>query len=119
MTRNRVDVSPLAWAGQGLTRLGKAEWAAGLSQCLGVLALSAGIFAVALVASEQMYYRGWAGMQNRRQKVKTGRRSVEKAAGRGAALSAGPGGSLICVTGSFYLVGEAKKFFATAPALQP
>ena len=88
LQRLETDWSPLAWAGDGLVRLGQAEWAAGLGPTLGVLALAAAIFGAALLVSENLYSRGWAGMQNRRQKMK---RSKRQAAGRWAPLATGVG----------------------------
>ena len=65
--------SPLAWAGRGLTFLGEGKWlpAVGL---LGLSLLVTGaVFYAALVASERLYYSGWASLQNtRHKKAKSG-----------------------------------------------
>ncbi|OGO38631.1 MAG: hypothetical protein A2W35_09605 [Chloroflexi bacterium RBG_16_57_11] len=62
--------SPLAWAGSGIVLLGKGNWMIGLSQVMLVLSISAVIFAVSLIASERLYYTGWASMQNQGRKHK-------------------------------------------------
>ena len=60
--------SPLAWAGKGVVELGKGSWPVGLGLVILVLSLSAAVFAVSLVASERLYYTGWASIQNQGRK---------------------------------------------------
>ncbi|MGE5073206.1 MAG: putative ABC transporter permease subunit [Anaerolineae bacterium] len=61
---------PLSWAGVGLVDIGEGRLTSGLGLLVSTLALAAGIFWVALVTAERLYYSGWAGMQVVAQKKK-------------------------------------------------
>lgn len=54
---------PLAWAGRGLTAVGRADWLTGLGLTFLSLALAGAVFAGTLALSEQLYYTGWASLQ--------------------------------------------------------
>lgn len=62
-TRFNTPWSPLAWAGQGLVNLGQGNWLPAAGFLLVTIALSVGIFAIALVTAEKLYYSGWARVQ--------------------------------------------------------
>jgi ABC-2 type transport system permease protein len=72
--------SPLAWASQGIVYLGKGSWLIGMSLVALVLSLSASVFVVSLVASERLYYSGWASMQNQGRKRKPPRSEAARPA---------------------------------------
>jgi hypothetical protein len=55
--------SPLTWAGRGLVNLGEGNWFAGLGYLTLSLGLVGLVFAICLVASERLYYSGWANIQ--------------------------------------------------------
>ncbi len=63
--------SPLAWAGHGLVYLGQGNWLPAAGLLAAALALTGGIFYVALATSERLYYTGWSSLQNNRRKQKT------------------------------------------------
>jgi ABC-2 type transport system permease protein len=63
--------SPLAWAGHGLVALGQGNWLPAAGWLAASLALTGGIFYVALSTSERLYYTGWSSLQNNRRKQKT------------------------------------------------
>lgn len=52
--------SPIAWAGRGVVGIGQGSVWPGLPMFLAATALCVGIFVVALVAAERLYYSGWA-----------------------------------------------------------
>lgn len=54
---------PLNWAGQGLAALGQSHWLTGLLLMGGTLGFTIGVFWLALLTAERLYYSGWAGMQ--------------------------------------------------------
>jgi ABC-2 type transport system permease protein len=58
--------SPLAWAGNGLVLLGKGDWLPGLGLLTAALLVALGVFYIALIAAERMYYTGWSSLQNNR-----------------------------------------------------
>jgi len=62
--------SPLAWAGRGLVELGKGEWLPASGLLAASLIFTGFIFCLALIASEQLYYTGWASLKNNRRKSK-------------------------------------------------
>jgi hypothetical protein len=55
--------SPLSWAGQGLVNLGEGNWVLGALYLLVTIGIGAGIFAIALVTAEKLYFSGWARVQ--------------------------------------------------------
>jgi ABC-2 type transport system permease protein len=70
--------NPLTWVGQGLIFVGEGRWLAGLSLVLVCLALTGGIFYLALTTSERLYYSGWSSLQNnRRAKARSVTKPVE------------------------------------------
>jgi ABC-2 type transport system permease protein len=62
--------SPLAWAGRGLVELGKGEWLPASGLLAAALIFAGLVFCVAFVASERLYYTGWANLKNNRRKSK-------------------------------------------------
>ena len=62
---SRFDVpwSPLAWAGRGLVSIGEGRWLSGVGLLLPIIALTAAVFALSLVAAQRLYYTGWASVQ--------------------------------------------------------
>jgi ABC-2 type transport system permease protein len=72
-TRYNTPWLPLSWAGRGLVALGQSDWPAALLNLGVTLVLAAGIFAVALVTAERLYYTGWASLQNKGRKRKAPR----------------------------------------------
>jgi ABC-2 type transport system permease protein len=52
--------SPLAWPGRALVALGEGQWLLAVLLVGVTAALTLGVFAVSLVASEQLYITGWA-----------------------------------------------------------
>jgi len=62
---SRFDVpwSPLAWAGRGLVAVGEGRWLSGIGLLLPIIALTAAVFAISLVAAQRLYYTGWASVQ--------------------------------------------------------
>jgi len=60
--------SPLTWVGDGLVHIGQGNWLPGLGLLVLSLALICGIFYLALVTAERMYYTGWSSLQNNRRK---------------------------------------------------
>ena len=83
--------SPLAWAGRGLVALGKGEWLAGLGLLGLVLGLAGGAFYLSLSVAEQLYFSGWAGLQNNRRRGRAPRAPVQAAARPGLLASLLPG----------------------------
>jgi ABC-2 type transport system permease protein len=65
--------SPLAWAGRGVVSMGAGRWGEGLGYSALALAVSLGIFYLALVFAERLYYSGWARMQVQMRKTKSAR----------------------------------------------
>lgn len=63
--------SPMAWAGQGVIGLGEGNWLPGIGYTLLILVLSSGLFYVALVTAEKLYYTGWARVQGSWRRKKT------------------------------------------------
>jgi ABC-2 type transport system permease protein len=63
--------SPLAWAGRGLTGLGKGEWLASMALLAAPVILACIFFGFALATSEQLYHTGWANVQSSHRKSKT------------------------------------------------
>jgi ABC-2 type transport system permease protein len=55
--------SPLAWGGHALVNLGEGHWLPGIFFLTLTLAVSTGVFALALTTAEHLYYSGWASMQ--------------------------------------------------------
>ncbi len=55
--------SPFTWAGNGVIALGQGNWLTGIGFTLLTLVLSGGLFYVALVTAEKLYYTGWARVQ--------------------------------------------------------
>jgi ABC-2 type transport system permease protein len=70
--------SPLAYGGRGLVDLGEGRWFSGIFYLALTLALSGGVFYLALAGAERLYYSGWASMQvgTQRKKIKTGSRAA-------------------------------------------
>jgi ABC-2 type transport system permease protein len=60
--------SPLAWAGRGMVELGQSAWISALCWISASLLLTGFIVCTALVASERLYYSGWASLQNNSRK---------------------------------------------------
>ncbi|HVN53112.1 MAG TPA: hypothetical protein VMT46_02185 [Anaerolineaceae bacterium] len=62
---SRIDVpwSPFAWAGNGLLDIAQGNWLPGLGLLLLFTALGFGIFIIALLSAERLYYSGWARIQ--------------------------------------------------------
>ncbi len=54
---------PLAWPGRGLVALGEGNWLFALLFLGLSIALTGGLFMVALTTAERVYYNGWAQMQ--------------------------------------------------------
>lgn len=52
--------SPIAWAGRGVVGIGQGSVWPGLPMFFAAIALSVGVFVVALIAAERLYYSGWA-----------------------------------------------------------
>jgi ABC-2 type transport system permease protein len=73
-TRYNTPWLPLSWAGRGLVALGESDWPAALLNLGVTLVLAAGIFAVALVTAERLYYTGWSSMQTVSTRKKPARR---------------------------------------------
>jgi ABC-2 type transport system permease protein len=63
LSRVNTPWSPLAWAGQGLTAIGRGQWWPGLPLSLLAFALAAAIFTGTLWLAESLYYTGWSSMQ--------------------------------------------------------
>jgi len=55
--------SPLSWAGSGLIATGQGEWLVGSGLLTVIFGLSALIFITSMIASERLYYSGWASLQ--------------------------------------------------------
>lgn len=70
LTRFNVSWSPITWAGQGLVGIGEGNWLSGIGFTLLTLFLGAGIFTVALLTAEKLYYTGWARVQGSWRKKK-------------------------------------------------
>lgn len=62
-TRLNTPWSPLAWAGRGLTAVGRGEWPLGLGLSALSLLLAGLLFTGTLYLAEQLYYTGWSSMQ--------------------------------------------------------
>jgi ABC-2 type transport system permease protein len=72
LSRFNVSWSPITWAGQGLVGIGEGNWLSGIGLTLLTLVLGSGIFIVALLTAEKLYYTGWARVQGSwRKKKKT------------------------------------------------
>jgi ABC-2 type transport system permease protein len=56
--------SPIAWAGRGLIDVGKSNWTSAIGLLSAALVLSGIVFCAALATCEQLYYTGWARLQN-------------------------------------------------------
>ena len=78
-TQLNTGWSPLAWAGNGLNAIGRAEWLPGIALTLLSMMLAGAIFAGSLFLAEQLYYTGWASMQG---SVRRKRRQTEPRAAR-------------------------------------
>lgn len=63
LARFNHPLSPLAWAGRGLTYLGQGNWLPGFFFVSLTLGLTLLIFLVSLNAAEKLYYSGWANVQ--------------------------------------------------------
>ncbi len=74
--------SPLAWTGRGLVELGKGEWLPASVMLAASLMITGLVFCIALIASEQLYYSGWASLKDNRRKSK-------KKAGAGRSIPSG------------------------------
>jgi ABC-2 type transport system permease protein len=76
----RLDtpLSPLAWAGHGLIRIGEADWLAGLGITSLVLLGCGLIFAGALVTAEKLYYSGWASLHTVGRRKKASKRQMSQ-----------------------------------------
>ncbi len=72
--------SPFTWASRGLVDLGNGTWLSGVGLTLLTLLAAGGLFALTLLASEQLYYTGWAGLRASAQKGKV--RARRKPAGQ-------------------------------------
>lgn len=92
-TRLNSPWSPLAWAGQGLSAIGRGDWLPGLGLSLLSLGLAGGIFAGTLWLAEQLYYTGWASMQGSLRKKRA--RPLESQAGRSLSQAAKPARALL------------------------
>jgi ABC-2 type transport system permease protein len=62
--------SPLAWAGRGLTGLGKGEWLYSSGLLAAPVILACVFFAFALATSERLYHTGWTNVQSSHRKSK-------------------------------------------------
>jgi ABC-2 type transport system permease protein len=89
--------SPLSWAGRGLVHIGQGDWAAGSGLLLALVAVAGGIFLVALIAAERLYYSGWASVSvasTRKRRAIRARQTAQAAAagslrsGRGSPIRA-------------------------------
>ncbi len=60
--------SPLTWVGDGLVHIGQGNWLPGLGLLVLALGLTCGVFYLALVTAERLYYTGWSSLQNNRRK---------------------------------------------------
>ncbi len=74
--------SPLTWVGDGLVHIGQGNWLPGLGLLVLALGLTCGIFYVALVTAERMYYTGWSSLQNNRRKKARPTNGVKAGAAR-------------------------------------
>jgi ABC-2 type transport system permease protein len=85
---------PLAWAGRGLIAIGEGRWLSGFALTTVTLALCAGVFALALLTAERLYYNGWANIQVSTHKKKSAARKTAPPGqpARGAAALAGASG---------------------------
>ena len=83
----RADMiwSPLTWAADGVSALGKGNWPLGIGLTALAIFLCGGLFAVSLVTAEGWYYSGWAGMQSNARKRRPPRSGARTAAAAAAA----------------------------------
>lgn len=58
--------SPLSWAGNGLTLVGRGNYLPGFGLALAGLLVACGVFYAALETAQRLYYTGWASLQNNR-----------------------------------------------------
>jgi ABC-2 type transport system permease protein len=80
-TQFDTPYSPLAWPGRALVALGEGQWPLAVL-LVGVTAtLMLGVFAVSLVASEQLYITGWARTRSSSTPRKVARAEHRRAAG--------------------------------------
>ncbi len=63
LTRLNAPWSPLTWAGQGLMQVAHGQWTSGLAQLALFLGVTTGVFYLALVTAERLYYTGWSRVQ--------------------------------------------------------
>ncbi len=62
-SRLNAPWSPLAWAGNGLTAIGRGDWLPGFGLTLLALGLASALFLGTLFLAENLYYTGWTSMQ--------------------------------------------------------
>jgi ABC-2 type transport system permease protein len=55
--------SPFAWAGRGLTDIGRGNWLSGAGLMILALGLSGGIFVATWSIAERLYFSGWTRLQ--------------------------------------------------------
>lgn len=63
LDRLHLPYLPQGWAAQGLMALGEGRYLEAVVALGGFLLLSVGVFALGMLASERLYYSGWARMQ--------------------------------------------------------
>jgi hypothetical protein len=73
--------SPLAWPGRALVALGEGQWLLAVLLVGVTAALTLGVFAVSLVASERLYITGWARTRSSSTPRKVARAGHRRAAG--------------------------------------
>ncbi len=76
LTRLDAAWSPLAWAGRGIVAVGEGQWMSAVVFLALTVTLSALSLIAALVASERLYYSGWARVQVGGHRRKTVHRAV-------------------------------------------
>jgi len=81
--------SPLAWPGRALVALGEGQWLLAVLLVGVTAALTLGVFAVSLVASERLYITGWARTRSSNTPRKVARAEHRRAARDSAARQAG------------------------------
>jgi ABC-2 type transport system permease protein len=69
--RFNSPLSPFAWAGRGLTSLGKGEWLVSMGLLAAPVILACIFFGFALVTSERLYHAGWTNVQSSHRKSKS------------------------------------------------
>jgi len=87
--------SPLAWAGRGLVQVGEGDWLAGMALTGLTLALSGGLFYLALVTAERLYYTGWASLPSGRTRKRVKRRPAPALRGGRFAVGSGRAGGQV------------------------